>query len=142
MRPAGILLSSALALLTPAPAVLGEPSLAIVVHPERTAALEIEDVAHIFLRKRRFWDDGAPIVAVNREPGTAARAIFSRRVLRADPAQLEEYWNHKYFEGVFPPTVLSSCAAVKRYVAADRNAIGYIDSSEVDDSVRVVLKLE
>ncbi|TMA32562.1 MAG: phosphate ABC transporter substrate-binding protein [Deltaproteobacteria bacterium] len=142
MRRASILLCIAMALLMPAPAVPEEHALAIVVHPKRTAALDIEDVAHIFLRKRRFWEDGAPIVALNREPGTAARAAFSRRVLRADPAQLEEYWNHKYFDGVFPPTVLSSCTAVKRYVATDRNAIGYIDLSEVDDSVRVVLKLE
>ena len=142
MRRASILLCIAMALLMPAPAVPEEHALAIVVHPARTAALGIEDVAHIFLRKRRFWEDGAPIVALNREPGTAARAAFSRRVLRADPAQLEEYWNHKYFDGVFPPTVLSSCNAVKRYVATDRNAIGYIDLSEVDDSVRVVLKLE
>ena len=141
MRRAGALLCTAIALLLPRPAVPEERALAIVVHPERAAALDIEDVARIYLRKRRFWDDGTPIVALNREPGTAARAEFSRRVLRAEPAQLEEYWNHKYFEGVFPPTVLSSCAAVKRYVAADRNAIGYVDC-EVDDSVRVVLKLE
>jgi len=142
MRRAGVLLVTAMALLMPVPAVPGEQALAIVVHRERTVELDIEDVARIYLRKRRFWGDGAPIVALNREPGTATRAAFSRRVLRADPAQLEEYWNQKYFEGIFPPTVLSSGAAVKRYVAADRDAIGYIEWSEVDDSVRVVLKLE
>ena len=142
MRPVGALLCTAMALLVPVPAVPEEQALAIVVHRERTDALDIEDVARIYLRKRRFWEDGAPIVALNREPGSATRALFSHRVLRTDPSQLEEYWNHKYFDGVFPPTVLSSCTAVKRYVAADRNAIGYIDLSEVDDSVRVVLKLE
>ena len=142
MRRASILLCTAMALLMPAPAVPEEQALAIVVHRERTDALVIEDVARIYLRKRRFWDDGAPIVALHPELGTAARTAFSRRVLHVDPAQLEEYWNHKYFDGIFPPTVLSSCVAVKRYVAADRNAIGYIDWSDVDDSVRVVLKLE
>jgi len=142
MRRAGALLCTAIALLLPRPAVPEERALAIVVHPERAAALDIEDVARIYLRKRRFWDDGTPIVALNREPETAARTTFSRRVLRADPAQLEEYWNERYFEGIFPPTVLSSGAAVKRYVAADRNAIGYIESKDVDASVRVVLKLD
>ena len=142
MRRASILLCTAMALLLPAPAVPEEHALAIVVHPARTAALGIEDVAHIFLRKRRFWDDGAPIVALNREPETAARAAFSRRVLRADPEQLQSYWNQQYFQGVFPPAVLSSAAAVKRYVAAERNAIGYLEWSDVDDSVRVVLKVE
>jgi len=112
------------------------------VHPERAAALDIEDVARIYLRKRRFWGDGTPIVALNREPGTAARVAFSRRVLHADPPRLQAYWDQQYFAGIFPPSVLSSGAAVKRYVAADRAAIGYIEWSEVDDSVRVVLKVE
>src|SRR5438128_9146267 len=142
MRPAGVLLSTALVLLMSGPAVPDERALAIVVHPERTAALDIEDVAHIFLRKRRFWEDGAPIVALHHERGTAARASFSRLVLRADPDRLRAYWDQQYFAGILPPAVLSTGAAVKRYVAADRDAIGYIDWGEVDDSVRVVLKIE
>ena len=137
-----MLLCTVMALLMPVPAVPDERALAIVVHRERTDALDIEDVARIYLRKRRFWDDGAPIVALHRELGTAARVSFSRRVLHADPAQLHAYWDQQYFAGIFPPTVLSSGAAVKRYVAADRDAIGYLEWSEVDDSVRVVLKVE
>ena len=142
MRRVGIVLCLATALLVPAPAVPDERALAIIVHPERSVELDMEDVAHIYLRRRRLWADGTPIVALNREPETAARTTFSRRVLRADPAQLEGYWNERYFEGIFPPTVLSSGAAVKRYVAADRNAIGYIEWKDVDASVRVVLKLD
>src|SRR5439155_890460 len=95
------------------------------VHPERAAALDIEDVARIYLRKRRFWGDGTPIVALNREPGTVARVAFSHGVLHADPPRLQAYWDQQYFAGIFPPSVLSSGAAVKRYVAADRAAIGY-----------------
>ena len=142
MRRVGALVCAAIALLVPMPAVPEEQALAIVVHRERTEALDIEDVARIYLRKRRFWENGAPIVALHRELGTAARASFSRRVLRADPGQLRAYWDQQYFAGIFPPEVLSSDAAVKRYVAADRDAIGYIEWSEVDDSVRVVLKIE
>ena len=142
MRRAGALLCTAIALLIPLPAVPEERALVIVVHPERAAALDIEDVARIYLRKRRFWGDGTPIVALNREPGTAARVAFSHRVLHADPPRLQAYWDQQYFAGIFPPSVLSSGAAVKRYVAADRAAIGYIEWSEVDDSVRVALKVE
>ena len=142
MRRVGALVCAAIALLVPMPAVPEEQALAIVVHRERTEALDIEDVARIYLRKRRFWENGAPIVALHRELGTAARASFSRRVLRADPGQLRAYWDQQYFAGIFPPAVLSSRTTIKRYVAADRDAIGYIDWTEVDDSVRVVLKIE
>lgn len=35
----------------------------------------------------------------------------------------------------------STGAVVKRYVAADPNAIGFIDLAEVDESVRVAFEL-
>jgi ABC-type phosphate transport system substrate-binding protein len=142
MRRPGILFCVVLACGTPVPAVPAEPVLAVIVHPSRASAVTMEDLARIYLRKRRFWDDGAAIVPLNQAPGTAVRDLFSRRVLAADTPRLQEYWNEQYFHGVFPPIVLSSGAAVKRYVAADRDAIGYLEWGEVDDSVRVVLKLE
>ena len=40
-----------------------------------------------------------------------------------------------------PPATLASTAAVRRYVAADRRAIGYVPAAEVDASVRVILYL-
>jgi ABC-type phosphate transport system substrate-binding protein len=36
---------------------------------------------------------------------------------------------------------LSSTEAVKRYVASDPNAIGYVDAGYVDSTVRLVLEL-
>jgi len=113
-----------------------------IVHRTRSSQLNIHDVVNISLKRRRFWDDGAPIVPVNREPGSDARETFSRRALGRPSAAFTAYWNEQYFHGVFPPITLSSSAAVKRHTATERNAIGYIDASEADDSVRVVLRLE
>jgi ABC-type phosphate transport system substrate-binding protein len=120
----------------------GEPALAVIVHPTRAASLSVDDVAHIFLRQRRFWGDGARIVPINQGPATAARQLFTRRVLRMDTDWLQRYWNERYFSGVLPPVVMSSPAAVKRYVASNPDAIGYLWPSEADESVHVVLKLE
>ncbi|MFN8543888.1 MAG: hypothetical protein U0807_06755 [Candidatus Binatia bacterium] len=116
--------------------------LVVIVHPARTGTLGADDVARIYLGRRRFWDDGAAIVALNLPAGTPVRERFSRRVLRDDSAHLADYWNAQYFHGVLPPAVLSSSDAVKRYVAADRKAIGYIEAGDVDETVRVVLTLE
>ncbi len=140
------ILCGAITLVAAGSGVLGETpaavQLAVIVHPARQVQLRTEDLARIFLKQRRFWDDNEPIVPLNREPGSAAREVFSRRVLGDESARFGEYWNRQYFQGVFPPATLSSDAAVKRYVAVDRNAIGYISVGEVDDSVRVVLRLE
>src|SRR5437879_8662504 len=72
------LLCTAIALLIPRPAVPEERALVIVVHPERAAALGIEDVARIYLRKARFWGDGTPIVALNREPARTCSEYVTR----------------------------------------------------------------
>ena len=141
MRRPGIALCALLACSLGAPVAADEPTLAVIVHPTRTAPLSIDDVARVFLRQRRFWADGAPIVPLNQGLGTAARAQFTSRVLRMDTEHLQRYWNERYFDGVLPPAVLSSPAAVRRYVASEPDAIGYLQADEVDDSVRVVLKL-
>lgn len=123
-------------------AATADEALVVIVHPTCEASLSRDDVARIFLLRQRFWKDGSPIVPLNLPPGSPLRERFSRSVLGTDAAKLVEYWNRQYFQGVFPPAVLSSPDAVKRYVAGDRKAVGYVGASQVDDSVRVVLRLE
>ncbi len=41
-----------------------------------------------------------------------------------------------------PETPVASTEAVRRYVASDPNAIGYVPVAEVDGSVRVIMHLE
>lgn len=124
------------------PARSGQLILAVIVHPERRPTLTLDDLARIYLRKRRFWHDGTPIIPVNHEAGTVTREAFSRRVLGRTRAQLARYWDQRYFDGIFPPVTLHSDAAVREYVARDRNAIGYISSAAVDSSVHVALRLK
>ncbi len=130
-----------LAVLVSRTSVAADRTLAVIVHPSRTDRPSREDVERMYLRQRRFWEDGSPIVPLNRESGDAARDLFSRVVLGKDGRLLEAYWNEQYFHGIFPPTVLSSTEAMRRYVASDRNAIGYLWTDDVTDAVRVVLTL-
>jgi ABC-type phosphate transport system substrate-binding protein len=140
-RRAAVAACAALALVAAVPAATAGHAIAVIVHPARAVALDRDEVARIFLRKRRFWDDGTPIIALNREPQSTVRAAFTRSILEPTVADLQRYWNEQYFHGVFPPPVLSSAAAVKRYVATDRNAIAYVETSDVDDTVRAVLTI-
>jgi hypothetical protein len=129
-----------LALLSPAFAA-GPDRVAVIVHPERRAELSVEDMAQIYLRRKRFWSDGAPIVPLNLPPANPLRQRFSELVLRQSERRLAEYWNRQYFLGILPPATLVSTESVRRYVAADPNAIGYVPDSEVDGTVRVLFRL-
>ncbi len=119
-----------------------ESPLVVIVHRSRHSPISVEEVARIFLKKQRYWKDGAPVVPINREARSASRRVFEQYFLVRVRSDLVAYWNEQYFHGVFPPATLESDEAVKRYVGADSNAIGYIAADLVDDSVRVVHRLD
>ena len=135
------LLASLLVLLAESSASAGEP-LVVIACGEREAQLTEGEVAQVYLKQRRFWDDGAPIVPVNRDAGSQVRRAFTRRVFGDRARRLAIYWNRQYYQGVLPPATLASDEAVKRFVALEPNAIGYIRASQVDESVTVILYLE
>ncbi len=131
-----------LLLLAPPSGHADEAPLVVIVHPERQVELSVADVAHIYLRRKRFWDNGTPVVPLNLPSGTPLRERFSRVVLRQSDSRLALYWNRQYIYGILPPATLASTEAVQRYVASDRNAIGYVPAAEVGGSVRVLFRLE
>lgn len=114
----------------------------MIVSASRSTDLSVDEVAQIFMKKRRFWDAGQSIVPVNRNATSSARAIFTKLIFHQDARFLQTYWNRQYYDGILPPVTLASDEAVKRFVAQEPNAIGYIDESLVDNSVRVVLVLD
>lgn len=132
-------------LLGPPSGQPGEPrepdELVVIVHADRTAPVDLEEVAQIFLKKRRFWPDGTPILPVNRNAGADTRAHFDSEVFGTSISQLGVYWNRAYFNGVLPPATLASDEAVRRFVADEPRAIGYVRRESVDDSVRVVMRI-
>ena len=116
--------------------------LAVIVHVDRSDGVDLDDLAQIYLKRRRFWANGDAIVPVNRDAESPIREEFTRIVFGTSAWQQVVYWNRQYFTGVLPPATLASDAAVKRFVASEPRAIGYIDASAVDPSVRVVLLLK
>jgi ABC-type phosphate transport system substrate-binding protein len=140
-RKSRLVLVLALSLLAPVIAAERD-QVAVIVHRERRVELSAEEVAQIYLRRKRFWNDGAPVVPLNLPTANPLRERFSQIVLRQSERRLADYWNRQYFFGILPPATLASTEGVRRYVASDPNAIGYVPASEVDATVRVILRLD
>ena len=115
--------------------------LAVIVSADRKVELSVEKVAQIYLKQRRFWSDREPIVAINRDAGSDLRKTFTERIFADEARRLNAYWNRQYYKGVLPPLTLASDEAVRRFIALEPNAIGYIAESQLDASVRAVLFL-
>jgi len=101
-----------------------------------------DELHEVYLRRQRLWSNGTRAVPINLPPSDPLREQFSRSVLGRSTQDLVAYWNSRYFEGVTPPLVLPSAAAVLAYLAVEPAAIGYVSLKDVDDSCRVLLVLD
>lgn len=112
------------------------PALAqvVIVSAKSTAAVNAGMVSSIFLGK------STELTAVDLPDGSALRDTFYQKATGKEGAQLKAYWAKLVFTGKAQPLKeLANDAEVKKFVAANPNAIGYIDKGSVDGSVKVVL---
>ncbi len=120
-----------------------EPVIAVITPAQRgPMSLDVDDVSLIYKRRKLLWPDGRRIEPVNLPADHPLRRRFTEAVLRLTPEAMEGYWNEQYFHGMRPPHVLASEAAVLRFVAGTRNAIGYLPYCSMDERVRAVMLVD
>jgi len=109
----------------------------VVVGNAAAGPLTKDQVSDIFLGKSQTM---TPVDQVDSAP---IRADFYKRATGRDLAQVKALWSRLAFSGKgTPPKELADSAAVKKAVAADSKAVGYIDKSAVDASVKVLYTVE
>ena len=118
------------------------PIAVIVAHGAMLSTLSRDELALIFKRKKRFWDDGSRIQPVNLPAAHPLRRAFSLDVFGRSPEDLDDYWRDMYFHGELPPYVLNSEEAVIRFVADTPGAIGYVTHCLLDHRVSVIAQLD
>lgn len=75
--------------------------------------------------------------------GNAMRDHFYKKLTDRDPAQVKAVWARVVFTGKGQaPLMLPDAESIKKAVATDPKAVGYIDKSAVDGTVKVVLTLD
>jgi ABC-type phosphate transport system substrate-binding protein len=133
-----------------AAAVLGAPGAAlaaaasdeiVVVVSAGNPATEISrrHLADLYLGRTTRFANGEAAEPVDQRSGSKARDAFYERYIGRSAAEIKAHWSKIIFTGRGrPPREERDCTAVKRYVADHPGAIGYIERSRVDDSVRVV----
>jgi ABC-type phosphate transport system substrate-binding protein len=117
-------------------AAYADPQIVVIVNPA-AANLTKDQVSDLFLGKIKIYK---PLDLPNSAP---AKAEFYQKVSGHDLSQVKATWSRLLFTGqAQPPKELPDAAAVKKAVAADPKAVGYIAKSDVDSSVKVILELQ
>jgi ABC-type phosphate transport system substrate-binding protein len=112
---------------------------AVVSAKSPIAALDKSQVADIFLGKASRFPNGLQAVPIDQAEGSAVRDEFYGKVVGKTAAQIKAYWSKIIFTGRGqPPPSVSNSIEMKKRISENPAAIGYIDRSMVDDSVKVV----
>ncbi|MYM26262.1 hypothetical protein GTP46_26890 [Duganella sp. FT135W] len=109
----------------------------VIVNPKNPATRMFSEQAGQF-----FLGKSALFTPVEHADGPL-RNEFYKKVLDKDSTQVKAIWSKLVFTGKgTAPKELTSSAEVKKAVAADVTAIGYIEKSAVDDTVKVILTVQ
>jgi hypothetical protein len=105
----------------------------IIVSAHSSQSPQLTQVCQAFLGKTK---SPTPISFNEKNP---LRDEFYAKACKKDPAQVQSIWGKLIFTGTgTPPAEVDSAAAMKKAVAADANAVGYLDKKDVDASVKAV----
>lgn len=109
----------------------------VVVVGSSAAAPSKDEVVNIYLG--RSFD----LHPMDLPDGNPTREAFYKKATDRDAAQVKAVWSRVVFSGKGQaPQVQPNAAAVKKALAGDPKAIGYIDKADVDGSVKVVMTLD
>ena len=106
----------------------------VVVNPKAAeSSMTRDQVAQFFLGK------SSAMTPIDQADSAPIRAEFYKKVADKDAAQAKALWSKLVFTGkATMPKEVGSSDEVKKAVAANPKAIGYIEKSAADASVKVV----
>lgn len=101
------------------------------------STITAEQIRDIYLQKRHSIGNQTiiPLNLVGQDP---SRIAFENSVIGMGRDRLNAYWVKQHFQGNSPPITQPSHESIKAFVQNVDGAIGYIPSSMVDGSVKVI----
>ena len=124
-------------------AMLSQSGVVVVVSANNgNSELDEKQIYNIYMGKSKSFPDGEKALPVDQKKGSNNRDTFREDILQKSSSQLNTYWSRLIFTGKgTPPQESGDSAAVKELISDNPNLIGYIDSSDVDGSVKVLYEL-
>lgn len=128
----------ALCLLAPRPARCEGP-IVVIANEDNPNTIDRACLEAVYTGRTRGWPDGTPVFPLDQAESTGLRELFYTQFIGRSVADMQAEWAQNIFEGKgLPPKIASPDSQMRRIVSTNRNALGYIRATEVDDTLRVV----
>jgi ABC-type phosphate transport system substrate-binding protein len=137
-----LLLSGTLAIWAQSSEAGNEALVVIVNKANPSSSIGLNELRPIFQTTKTRWSNGGDAIPFNLPYDNGLRQEFDRAVLGLDPDRIARYWqDRKIRGGARPPKQLPSVSTVLAAVAANPGAVGYVNASAVNGTVKVVAKI-
>lgn len=122
---------------------LGYTQVVVVGAKSPATSLSKDQVAALFLGKSTQLPGAGNPVLYDHVETAEIRQQFYAKVTDKTPSQVKAVWSRLVFSGKgSPPKEVASSADVKKAVNGNPDAVGYIEKSAVDSSVKVVFSAD
>lgn len=113
----------------------------VIIHKDNPHVIDKDYVIGIYTGRTKGWPDGSPVFPIDQGESSTARTAFYDSVIGRSQRNMQALWAQNIFSGKgLPPKLATPDAEMKHIVSTNRNAIGYIRASELDSSVKVLLR--
>jgi len=102
------------------------------------AQLAKDDIAAIYLLKKKHWENGDDIMPINLPAQAEARNRFTAEIFDSTPDKLGSYWDQMLFKGETPPATQNSEQAVILFVERIKGAIGYVETKPQSPQIKIL----
>jgi ABC-type phosphate transport system substrate-binding protein len=110
----------------------------VAIVNKANATADKATIGKLYTLEAKSWSDGSPAKLYDLS-GEGEREAFCQAYTGKSAGAIKSIWAKAVFSGRgVPPKILDSDADVKNEVAKDKNAVGYVNESSVDGSVRAV----
>lgn len=134
-----VLMFTLLPFVISTPSIAWAKPIAVIVNKTNGAKISKAQLAKIYKGVQGKWKSGKKIKLIGHKPENSVRVEFYKKVLNAKPTK-------KFLRPGTPVpikiTTLSSDKSIIKYVKKYKNAIGYIDASKVNKSVKVIMTIK
>jgi ABC-type phosphate transport system substrate-binding protein len=116
-------------------------SIVVIVHPDSPLKEASQDeIKKLFLAKSSKIQ-GVGLKPVAQNSSQSIRVVFDEDILGKSPSRAKAYWSRLVFTAAgMPPPELDTNAAVVKWVSENPEAIGYVEASTMDSSVKALKK--
>ncbi|ALO35307.1 hypothetical protein CMT41_11675 [Colwellia sp. MT41] len=113
---------------------------AVIVNSANNNDIDVKLVKKIYLGKTKAFSNGAKVKVYTLPSNQDDTEYFRKKALNKSNSQFKSYWSKLSFTGKgTPATELDTAAEIITAIKKDPKAIGFINSSDVNDEVKVVI---